>query len=51
MQVLLFSSHFMIFASFIANDCNWRLKSGGTGANKQIFQTAGSQFELETKKR
>jgi len=36
---------------FIANECNWRLKSGGKGINESIFEAAGPSFELETKKR
>jgi O-acetyl-ADP-ribose deacetylase (regulator of RNase III) len=36
---------------FIANECNWRLKAGGSGTNKSIFEAAGPSFEEETHKR
>jgi len=36
---------------FIANECNWRLKEGGSGINKLIYEAAGPHLKRETKLR
>jgi len=36
---------------FLANECNWRLKRGGSGINKEIYNAAGPTLDRDTKQR
>eukprot|EP01119_Soliformovum_irregulare_P001533 TRINITY_DN11231_c0_g1_i1.p1 TRINITY_DN11231_c0_g1~~TRINITY_DN11231_c0_g1_i1.p1 ORF type:complete len:556 (+),score=146.39 TRINITY_DN11231_c0_g1_i1:57-1724(+) len=38
-------------ARFICNECNWRLRPGGSEINRRIFQVAGDEFIQSTKER